>query len=107
MYRAVLIVKMFVYRMYISRLDTNTTLENSRDDLTRGNKKRPTLTCKGILQTFIVASLMLISIALLSIPIIFYYIESPGSSVKTNIKLNLPNHLVNLQTCEGAMDIVS
>ena len=91
----------------VSCLDMNTTLEKSNDDLTRGSKKKHTLTCKGILKTLIVTFLMLTSIALLSIPIIIYYIKTPGSSVKTNVQLSLPNHLVNLQTCEGTVDIVS
>ena len=43
------------------------------------------------------------SIALLSIPIVIYYMNSPGNKKD----LQLPSQVVDLETCQGAMDVVS
>ena len=73
---------------------------NNDQDLTRNT----ILSRKEILQAIIVTFLILISVALLSIPIIMYYITSP--EIREG-DLQLPSHLVNLQTCKRAMDLVS
>ena len=82
----------------------SSSLENSNDIFTSDNKKNTILSRKKILQAIVVTSLILTSIALLSIPIITYYVKSPEIRESA---LQLPSYLVNLQTCEGTMDLVS
>ena len=83
-----------------SSLDRNSTLSNSS---TIDRRRNITKSHKKFLQAAIATSLILMSIAVLSTPIVIYYINSPG--VKKDSQL--PSQVVDLQTCQGTMDIVS
>ena len=67
------------------------------------SRKKSSRSQKKFLQAAIVTSLILMSIAVLSIPICIYYMKYP--EIKKD--LQLPNNVVDLQTCQGTMNIVS
>ena len=81
----------------------NPSSHNSSVDHTIGSKMNFIRNHKKFLQVAIATTLILTSVALLSIPIIIYYIKSPGIMGD----LQLPSHVVDLQTCQGTMDMVS
>ena len=86
-----------------SDLDMNLSLYNSSVDHTTDSKSDIIRCHKKFFQVAIATTLILTSVALLSIPIIIYYIKSPGITGD----LQLPSHVVDLQTCQGTMDMVS
>ena len=78
-----------------SDLDMNLSLYNSSVDHTADSKSSIIRNHKKFLQAAIATTLILTSVALLLIPIIIYYIKSPGIMGD----LQLPSHVVDLQTC--------
>ena len=97
--------KRATFKRICSALYLDRPLQNSKADLTTDiNDKRNVITgCKKFIQIIIATSLVLTSTALLSIPIIIYYIKAP----EINTDISLPNHVVDLQTCQATMNIVS
>ena len=67
------------------------------------SRKNSSRSHKKFLQAAIVTSLILMSIAVLSIPICIYYMKYP--EIKKD--LQLPNNVVDLQTCQGTINVVS
>ena len=81
----------------------NPSSHNSSVDHTTDSKMNIIRNHKKFLQVAIATTLILTSVALLSIPIIIYYIKSPGIMGD----LQLPSHVVDLQTCQGTMNMLS
>ena len=81
----------------------NSSLDNSSVGHETDGKKNFIRNHKRSLQAAIAVTLILTSIALLSIPIIIYYIKSPGIMGE----IQLPSHVVDLQTCQGTVHMVS